>query len=116
MRDDVIGAFGAEHETGKPVGGDLREGKPTPLLARAVQAATPSQRTVLDLVGDPSMADDEVARVQQVIVDTGALDDLERHIAQLAASAVAALERAPITEVAKAELAALATYVTSRQL
>ena len=34
MRDDVMGAFGDERTTGKPVGGDLREGKPTPLLAR----------------------------------------------------------------------------------
>ena len=36
MRDDVIGVFGDPLRTGKPVGGDLREGKPTPLLARAV--------------------------------------------------------------------------------
>ena len=36
MRDDVMGAFGDEEITGKPVGGDLREGKPTPLLARAI--------------------------------------------------------------------------------
>ena len=34
-----MGAFGDESVTGKPVGGDLREGKPTPLLARAVAAA-----------------------------------------------------------------------------
>ena len=42
MRDDVMGAFGDPGVTGKPVGGDLREGKPTPLLARAVAAATPA--------------------------------------------------------------------------
>ena len=35
MRDDVLGAFGDESVTGKSVGGDLREGKPTPLLACA---------------------------------------------------------------------------------
>ena len=40
MRDDVMGAFGDSEVTGKPVGGDLREGKPTPLLARAVRSAT----------------------------------------------------------------------------
>ena len=53
LRDDVMGAFGDPLRTGKPVGGDLVEGKPTPLLARAVAASTPAQRTVLDLVGDP---------------------------------------------------------------
>ena len=38
LRDDVMGAFGDPLRTGKPVGGDLVEGKPTPLLARAVAA------------------------------------------------------------------------------
>ena len=37
MRDDVMGAFGDEAVTGKPVGGDLREGKPTPLMAMATE-------------------------------------------------------------------------------
>ena len=35
LRDDVLGAFGDDRITGKPVGDDLREGKPTPLLAMA---------------------------------------------------------------------------------
>ena len=34
LRDDLLGVFGDEALTGKPVGDDLREGKPTPLLAR----------------------------------------------------------------------------------
>ena len=115
MRDDVMGAFGDEAVTGKPVGGDLREGKPTPLLARAVEASTPAQRAVLDLVGRPDLDDDEVARVQQVIVDTGALDDLERTISCLTDEAIAAIERAPITAAACDELVQLAHYVSWRQ-
>jgi geranylgeranyl diphosphate synthase, type I len=116
MRDDVMGAFGDAAVTGKPVGGDLREGKPTPLLARAVRAATESQRDVLDLVGAPGMDDRTVARIQQAIVDTGALAELEAHISGLTASAVAALDAAPITETAKSELVALAEYVSRRSV
>ena len=37
--------------TGKPVGDDLREGKPTPLLARAVALAEPAELDVLARVG-----------------------------------------------------------------
>ncbi len=92
MRDDVMGAFGDERTTGKPVGGDLREGKPTPLLARAVAAATDAQRGVLRAVGTPGLTDDEVGAIQQVIVDTGALADLEATIDRLTAEAVAALD------------------------
>ena len=62
MRDDVMGAFGDAAVTGKPVGGDLIEGKPTPLLARAVAHADAAQRAVLDLVGDPDLSAADVAR------------------------------------------------------
>ncbi|MGB8861394.1 MAG: polyprenyl synthetase family protein [Ilumatobacteraceae bacterium] len=114
MRDDVMGAFGDAAVTGKPVGGDLREGKPTPLMARAVEAATPAQAEVLALVGRVDLDDHDVARVQQAIVDSGALADLEATISRLTTEAVAAIELAPIVAEARAELIALAAYVSQR--
>ncbi len=116
MRDDVMGAFGDEAVTGKPVGGDLREGKPTPLLARAVAAATPAQRAVLDEVGAPHLDDGDIATMQQVIIDTGALDALEAQIATLTDAAIEAIELAPVTPESRNELIALANYVSWRAL
>ncbi len=116
MRDDVMGAFGDESITGKPVGGDLREGKPTPLLARAVAAATTAQRRVLDRVGAADLDDREIADMQQVIIDTGALADLEAQITALTEEAMAAIERAPITGPSQTELIALAQYVSRRDV
>jgi geranylgeranyl diphosphate synthase, type I len=116
MRDDVMGAFGDEALTGKPVGGDLREGKPTPLLARAVASATTSQRAVLDQVGRPGLTDAQVAAIQQVIVDTGALADLEATITSLTDEALVAIDKAPITVEARAELVELAHYVSWRHV
>jgi geranylgeranyl diphosphate synthase type I len=114
MRDDVIGAFGDSAITGKPVGDDLREGKPTPLLARAVALAEPAELDVLARVGAPHLGDDEVAKIQQVIIDTGALDALEDHITALASAAVAALASVDITAEAREELTALADFVVAR--
>ena len=114
MRDDVMGAFGDAAVTGKPVGGDLREGKPTPLMARAVEAATSAQAEVLALVGRTDLTDADVERVQQVIVDTGALEDLEMTIARLTVQAVTAIEVASIEPEARDELVALAAYVSQR--
>ncbi len=114
MRDDVMGAFGDEVLTGKPVGGDLIEGKPTPLLARSTRLATDVQREVLELVGDPDMSPETVARIQQAIVDTGGLAELEAHISDLTESAVTSLDAAPITQVAKTELVELAEFVSQR--
>jgi geranylgeranyl diphosphate synthase type I len=116
MRDDVMGAFGDEVITGKPVGGDLREGKPTPLLARAVAAATQVQRSILERVGASYLSDDDIAEMQQVIIDTGALADLEAQISALTDEAVIAIEKAPITATSRDELIALAHYVSRRDV
>lgn len=116
MRDDVMGAFGDPEVTGKPVGGDLREAKPTPLMAHAVAAATAAQAEVLALVGRTDLTDLDVARVQQAIIDTGALAKLESTIESLTAEAVAAIGRAPITDQAREELIALADFVSRRQV
>ena len=116
MRDDVMGAFGDESTTGKPVGGDLREGKPTPLLARAIAAASPDQRAVLATVGSPTMSGADVAAVQQVIVDTGALADLERTIEQRTDQALGALDALDVEADTHRELAMLAAYVSQRKM
>lgn len=116
MRDDVMGAFGDPAVTGKPVGGDLREGKPTPLLARAVAAADAAQRAVLDRVGAVDLTDAEVAAIQQVIIDTGALAALEDHITSLTSSAVTSLHQMDLDPVAVDELTQLAEYVSWREI
>jgi geranylgeranyl diphosphate synthase type I len=115
LRDDVLGAFGDEALTGKPVGQDLREGKPTPLLAAAVVRATSdADIKVLDLVGTEDLSPAEVAGIQQVIVDTGALDEIEARITTLTAEAVASLAGSPLTVPAQEALTELARYVASR--
>ena len=53
--------------------------------------------------------------MQQAIVDTGALADLEATIERLAAEAIAAIKLAPVTAEACDELVALAAYVSNRQ-
>ena len=116
MRDDVMGAFGDEALTGKPVGGDLREGKPTPLLARAVAAASSAQLAVLERVGAPDLREAEVAAIQQVIVDTGALSELESHIAALTEQAVTSLRQMDLDPQAVNELTLLAQYVSWREI
>ena len=115
LRDDVLGAFGDEARTGKPVGDDLREGKPTPLLAMAVERAGVAQRAVLDRVGRDDLSAGEVASIQQVLVDTGALAEHEAIIERLAAEAVDALDAADVTDDARKELTHLAHFVAWRE-
>ncbi len=114
LRDDLLGAFGHESLTGKPVGDDLREGKPTPLLAIAAGAADPAQAKVLRLVGEPDLSPEAVAEVQQVLRATGAVAAVEASIQALTDQALAALPAADLTDGARAELDALARFVAWR--
>jgi geranylgeranyl diphosphate synthase type I len=115
MRDDVMGAFGDTDVTGKPVGGDLREGKPTPLLARTLDAADAAQREVLAQVGRSDLTDEQVADIQQVMVDTGALAGLEATIAELTDEAIDAIRHADLVPPATDELVQLAEFVSQRE-
>jgi len=114
MRDDVMGAFGDTEVTGKPVGGDLREGKPTPLLARAVALANSSQRKILDKVGSSDLSDEQVAQIQQTIIDVGAINEIERLIATNISLAVQVLVSPVITSDAIEPLVELAEFITDR--
>ena len=107
------GAFGDEAKTGKPVGDDLREAKPTVLLARARSLASDEQLMVLDRVG-PDITADEVAGIQQVMLDTGAVDACEDEIDELLDQATAALDMIPDVNGSRDALMALADFVVSR--
>jgi geranylgeranyl diphosphate synthase type I len=114
LRDDLLGVYGDASVTGKPVGEDLREGKPTVLYALAVERAAGSAARLLERYGAPDLTDEEVAALQDVLADTGAVDRVESAIAALVAQAVAALEAADIAVPARTALAELAHYVAGR--
>ncbi len=119
LRDDILGAFGDEDRTGKPVGDDLREGKPTPLLAIARSEGTAQQRELLERVGEINLSEDEIRELQQVVIDTGARDQIEHTIAELTATsidALAGLDRLGFEPIAVEALVDLARYVSERDL
>ena len=114
LRDDLLGVFGDPEVTGKPVGEDLRERKLTPLVAAAV-ARDPGLDAELDALGADGPADPErIKAVQERLVATGAVDEVEASIAALVDTALAALVHAPITPEAQDALADLGRFVAWR--
>lgn len=113
LRDDILGVFGAPEVTGKPVGDDLREGKPTPLLARAREQASKSQRNILNLVGQ-NMTPDQVTAVQTIFIETGARASVEEQIEMLTDEALDAIARTPMSGNASQHLSELASFLASR--
>jgi geranylgeranyl diphosphate synthase, type I len=115
LRDDVLGVFGDPAVTGKPVSGDLREGKRTVLVALARERASAAQAGVLDrYLGDRDLSDAAAAEVRSVIIDTGALAECETLISANVKEATAALDGALIPQEARDALAELAVVATAR--
>jgi len=100
--------------TGKPVGDDLREGKPTPLIALATARATERDQELLAQLGSADLTESDVAALQALFVRTGALDDVEAAIERLVIESRTALATAPLHDPARAWLDELAAYVAWR--
>ncbi|MDQ6927896.1 MAG: polyprenyl synthetase family protein, partial [Actinomycetota bacterium] len=114
MRDDLLGVFGDPAATRKPVGEDLREGKPTVLFATALELADAGAAKVLGRYGAPDLDDDEISLLQAVLIETGAVEAVERAIEVLLDEALDALGRAPLAPAARRALAELAEFVAGR--
>jgi len=114
LRDDLLGVFGDSSATGKPVGEDLREGKPTLLHAMAVERASGADAAALSRYGGADLDDDDVAVLQEVLRSTGAVDVVEADIERLVGEAVEALDGAALEGGAQQALVELAYFVAGR--
>ncbi len=113
LRDDLLGTFGDAAATGKSVGGDLRKGKRTAIVAEV--EADPDARRLLDRVlGVEDAGDDEVNALVARIVASGARARVEARLAVLARQASGALVEMNLTEDARSVLRGAVTALTER--
>ena len=117
LRDDLLGVFGDPSTTGKPAGDDLREGKRTVLIAVTMENANQSQRnTMTEALGNSLLAESDVAQVQEIIIKTGALDEVEKLITTLTQESISALRQSPIDEKIRAVLEEMSVIATQRSV
>jgi len=96
MRDDVLGLFGDDDATGKGSIEDLREGKRTVLVLRALRLASAAGRAeLLDALGDPDLDAWQAERCREIVADSGALASVERMIASSHEQALGHLNHLP---------------------
>ncbi len=113
LRDDLLGVFGNEKQTGKPVGDDLREGKRTALIAIA-EARLGDATTALAGLGDDHLSPSRVSEIQMTLRNVGAEEAVERMIAEHLELAHTALAAVPVSDEVRDALANIAHIVTER--
>jgi geranylgeranyl diphosphate synthase type I len=86
LRDDLLSVIGDQDTTGKPIGGDIAEGKRTVLLARAEAAADAEGRRLLArVVGDAAADEADITAAHELMVATGAVASVAADVRRLAA-------------------------------
>lgn len=119
LRDDLLGMFGDPSITGKPAGDDLREGKRTLLLAYGLRAADEKRQSgaaeaLRGAIGNPQVDEATVGKVRELLIEIGAVDEVERRISTLTDSALRSLATADLDEPAGTRLVELAAQATCR--
>ena len=96
MRDDVLGLFGDPALTGKSALDDLREGKRTLLVLRALRLAHPTARARLAAcLGDPDLGEADGDDARTIVAGSGALASVEALLRSEHATALEAIEAVP---------------------
>jgi geranylgeranyl diphosphate synthase type I len=94
--DDLLGIVGDPNVTGKPVGGDLREGKKTIPIYFALKRASPSEKEVImRIYGRKEASQEEVERAVNIIKGLGVEDDVRKMADRYAKDALAQLDLLP---------------------
>ncbi len=115
LRDDHIDAFGDPEVSGKQRGGDLRAGKKTWLLIRALELERGAgERIIADQLALTSIARDVGAMIEQ-LVSLGIRSESEAMIRRLEQEALEALDAVKADEQRKAPLRALAHSLMGRR-
>jgi len=93
--DDIIGTFGNPKKTGKPIDSDIKEGKKTLLLIKAMENADEEQHKKLSkIVGNRNATESDIEVVREIMRTTGAYDYTKEKANELFKSSIYFLEKA----------------------
>ncbi|MFM9099616.1 MAG: polyprenyl synthetase family protein, partial [Actinomycetota bacterium] len=116
LRDDILGVFGDSAITGKPSGDDIREGKRTVLMAlTASRLSAADHSTLTASLGNPNLDSSQVAQIQQLVKDSGALEECEALIEQLLNEALNSLKHPALDAEVATKLNEMAVAATKRK-
>lgn len=119
LRDDLLDLYGAPEQTGKPRGGDLREGKRTLLLAAGLRKArehadSETVHRLTSVIGDTGLTDTDVHAIADLLTDLGAPEVVQQRLDEFMDEATRCLAATPVTAVADQELHRLAHDAVAR--
>lgn len=112
LRDDLLGTFGSEEETGKPVGNDLKNGKRTVIIAEALREGgrldDAGKQALARAFGRADASPEDVAVATYALEAAGARKAVTERLVALCNQAEALAAGLPLAEPARTMLAGAA--------
>lgn len=97
IQDDILGLWGDEEQTGKPVGNDIRQKKKSlPILFALNQGGERGER-LRDLYSRDTLTDDDISEARRLVDASGARTDAETRMHDAYDAATGALDRLEAT-------------------
>lgn len=116
LSDDMLGIFGNEDETGKPVLSDLREGKRTLLVQYGLELASSEEaKRLKGYLGNPKVGYRHLADVRAILTQSGAMDRVGSQAEEAIIQSKQAISKVGWTPDVVSALEQLADFVMTRK-
>ena len=116
LTDDLLGIWGAPEVTGKPVRADLRARKKSLPVVAALSSGLPEAAELRTLLTDPDpLTEGDLIRAADLVVAAGGRQWAENEADAQLDAANASLAEVDIRADVRAELTAIAEFITARQ-
>ena len=93
ITDDILGTFGEEFESGKSPFDDIKEGKRTILILRALETASSADKNFLiQMLGNQDINQSEFDRCKDILIETGALEFAKQEAEKCTQVAIKSIE------------------------
>ena len=116
IQDDILGLFGDEKKTGKPADSDLKEGKQTLLILKALEKADPKQKQIIKkALGNPKLTKSQLNQVRNIVKQTGSLGFCHDKAKEMIIQAKSAIQKSRFKKPGKEFLINIAGYMLERE-
>lgn len=115
IQDDILGMFGDEKELGKPVGSDIKEGKRTLLVLKAIEKGNLMQKAFIKRnLGNKHIGLQELREFRKIVEETGSLEYSQNLAKKLIEEAKSAVRNTKFRKEGKDFLLGIADYMLER--
>jgi len=115
LKDDILGLFGSEEKLGKPADSDIKEGKKTLLILKAIENSNKEQKEFIkNNLGSKNITKEEMMKIREIVKETDSLNYSQHLAEKLVKKAKDTIENSDFEKQGKDFFLEIANYIIKR--